>query len=138
MRPSRQSNRWRWAPWRNSSTSCGVLEAPGPKTFRPSSSCSKNPPLDTTPMIDCRIDGHVALITLNNPAANTFTAEGLRELKDLIRDLNGNLEVYAAVVTGHGDKFFSAGADLKTFADGDKVKARLMAQLFGAAFEALQ
>jgi enoyl-CoA hydratase/carnithine racemase len=89
-------------------------------------------------MIDCTIDGHVALITLNNPAANTFTAAGLRQLKDLIRDLNGNLEVYAAVVTGQGDKFFSAGADLKTFADGDKVKARLMAQLFGAAFEALQ
>ena len=44
-------------------------------------------------MIDCRIDGHVALITLNNPAANTFTAEGLRELKDLIRDLNGNPQV---------------------------------------------
>jgi enoyl-CoA hydratase/carnithine racemase len=89
-------------------------------------------------MIECRIDGHVALITLNNAPANTFTAEGLVELKDLIRDLNHNLNVYAAVVTGQGQKFFSAGADLKTFADGDKVKARLMAQLFGAAFESLQ
>ena len=46
--------------------------------------------------------------------------------------------MYAAVVTGQGDKFFSAGADLKTFADGDKARARLMAQRFGAAFEALQ
>jgi enoyl-CoA hydratase/carnithine racemase len=89
-------------------------------------------------MIDRRIDGHVALLTLNNPSANTFTAEGLLELQSLVGELNANLEVYAVVITGHGEKFFSAGADLKTFADGDKVKARLMAQRFGAAFEALQ
>src|SRR6202795_3132080 len=89
-------------------------------------------------MIECKIDGHVAVITLNNPSANTFTAEGLLELTALIADLNRNLDVYAAVVTGQGDKFFSAGADLKTFADGDKARARLMAQRFGVAFEALQ
>jgi enoyl-CoA hydratase/carnithine racemase len=89
-------------------------------------------------MIECAIDGHVALITLNNPSANTFTAEGLLRLTNLIGDLNRNLDVYAVVVTGQGDKFFSAGADLKTFADGDKARARLVAQRFGAAFEALQ
>jgi enoyl-CoA hydratase/carnithine racemase len=89
-------------------------------------------------MIECKIDGHVAVITLNNPSANTFTAEGLLELTALIADLNSNLDVYAAVVTGQGEKFFSAGADLKTFADGDKARARLMAQRFGTAFEALQ
>jgi enoyl-CoA hydratase/carnithine racemase len=89
-------------------------------------------------MIECTIEGHIALITLNNPAANTFTAAGLQALTDLIGDLNRNLEVYAAVITGQGEKFFSAGADLKTFADGDKVQARLMAQRFGTAFEALQ
>jgi enoyl-CoA hydratase/carnithine racemase len=89
-------------------------------------------------MIECKIDGHVAVITLNNPSANTFTAEGLLELTALIAALNSNLDVYAAVVTGQGEKFFSAGADLKTFADGDKARARLMAQRFGTAFEALQ
>jgi enoyl-CoA hydratase/carnithine racemase len=89
-------------------------------------------------MIECKIDEHVAVITLNNPSANTFTAEGLLELTALVGDLNRNLEVYAAVVTGQGDKFFSAGADLKAFADGDKARARLVAQRFGVAFEALQ
>jgi enoyl-CoA hydratase/carnithine racemase len=89
-------------------------------------------------MIESKIDGHVAVITLNNPSANTFTAEGLLELTALVGDLNRNLEVYAAVVSGQGEKFFSAGADLKTFADGDKARARLMAQRFGVAFEALQ
>ena len=89
-------------------------------------------------MIECQIDGHVALITLNNPAANTFTTEGLSELDAAVADLNRNLDVYAAVITGQGEKFFSAGADLKSFADGDKARARHMAQRFGAAFEALQ
>lgn len=89
-------------------------------------------------MIECSIDGSVALVTLNNPSANTFTAAGLEQLQALIGDLNRNSQVRAAVITGHGEKFFSAGADLKEFADGDKVRARLMAQRFGSTFEALQ
>jgi enoyl-CoA hydratase/carnithine racemase len=89
-------------------------------------------------MIECQIEGHVAILTLINPPANTFTAEDLLRLAMLVEELNGNLDVYAAVITGQGEKFFSAGADLKIFANGDKVLARLMAQRFGAAFEALQ
>ncbi len=89
-------------------------------------------------MIDCRIDGHVAVLTLDNPPANTFTAEGLATLRSTVEELNGNSSVYAVVITGRGEKFFSAGAELKSFADGDRVLARLMAQRFGAAFEALQ
>ncbi|MDP9084111.1 MAG: enoyl-CoA hydratase [Pseudomonadota bacterium] len=89
-------------------------------------------------MIECTIDGHVALLTLNNPSANTFTADGLLRLTELVDELNRDMNVYAMVVTGQGEKFFSAGADLKSFADGDKVQARLMAQRFGSAFEALQ
>jgi enoyl-CoA hydratase/carnithine racemase len=89
-------------------------------------------------MIECSIDGSVALITLNNPSANTFTAAGLEQLHTLLGDLNRNLQVRALVITGKGEKFFSAGADLKQFAEGDKVSARLMAQRFGSTFEALQ
>src|ERR1700724_1293463 len=89
-------------------------------------------------MIECSIDGSVALVTLNNPSANTFTAAGLQQLHALIGDLNGNPQIRAAVVTGHGEKFFSAGADLKTFADGDKAQAWAMVRRFGTAFEALQ
>jgi enoyl-CoA hydratase/carnithine racemase len=89
-------------------------------------------------MIECSIDGSVALLTLANPPANTFTAEGLGELARTVRELNANQQVYAVVVTGQGEKFFSAGAELKSFASGDKAEARRMEKLFGAAFEALQ
>ncbi len=41
------------------------------------------------------------------------------------------------VLTGEGEKFFSAGADLKLFADGDKGNAATMARYFGEAFETL-
>ena len=89
-------------------------------------------------MIHCAIDGHIALLRLDNPPANVFTADGLAELETAIGELNCNDAVYAAVITGEGGKFFSGGADIKSFAGGDKVQARLMAQRFGTAFEALQ
>jgi enoyl-CoA hydratase/carnithine racemase len=51
--------------------------------------------------------------------------------------LNDERDIYALVITGAGEKFFSAGADLKLFADGDPENARRMAVYFGEAFEAL-
>ena len=89
-------------------------------------------------MIDLSIDGSVASLVLNNPSANTFTAAALEQLSQIVDDLNANAGVRAAVIAGAGEKFFSAGADLKEFANGDKVHARLMAQRFGGAFEKLQ
>jgi len=81
--------------------------------------------------------GHTALVTLSNPPAHTWTADSLQSLTRLIGDLNADRTVYALVITGEGSKFFSAGADLKLFADGDKARARMMARHFGQAFEAL-
>ena len=82
------------------------------------------------------IRGHTALITIDNPPANTWTPESLKALERLVGELNLDRQVYAAVVTGAGPKFFSAGADLKTF-QGDKAVARHFIACFGAAFEAL-
>lgn len=82
-------------------------------------------------------DGHVAVVTLNTPPAHTWTLQSLAALTQLVHDLNGDRSVYSLVLTGAGKKFFSAGADLKLFAGGDKVIARDMARRFGEAFEAL-
>lgn len=81
--------------------------------------------------------GHTAIVTLDNPPAHTWTAESLVALKRLVDDLDADREIYALVITGSGEKFFSAGADLKLFADGDKGRAATMARRFGEAFEAL-
>lgn len=83
------------------------------------------------------IDGHTAIVTLSNPPANTWTRDSLSALRDLVRALDADRDIYALVVTGEGEKFFSAGADLKQFADGDKALAREAARRFGEAFETL-
>jgi enoyl-CoA hydratase/carnithine racemase len=81
--------------------------------------------------------GHTALLTIDNPAANTWDTESLPALRDLVLALNAARDIYALVITGAGEKFFSAGADLKLFADGDPAAAGEMARLFGEAFETL-
>ncbi|MCX4149973.1 MULTISPECIES: enoyl-CoA hydratase [Paraburkholderia] len=81
--------------------------------------------------------GHTAIVMLSNPPAHTWTTESLSALKALLSDLEADRDIYALVITGEGDKFFSAGADLKLFADGDMAVASTMARCFGEAFEAL-
>lgn len=81
--------------------------------------------------------GHTALITMSNPPANTWTRETLTQLRNAVKSLDEDKNIYALVITGEGDKFFSAGADLKLFADGDKAIASDMARIFGEAFETL-
>ena len=88
-------------------------------------------------MIELSIDGGVATVTLNRPPANAFSREGLLQLRDTIRELEAKPAVRALVITGSGPKFFSAGADLNTFASGDKAVALDMISAFGVAFEAL-
>jgi len=87
--------------------------------------------------IKLSIDGHVATVVIDNPAANTWDTESLPALQAVVEALNADPEVYALVLTGAGEKSFSAGADLKLFADGDPETARIMGDAFGAAFETL-
>ncbi len=93
--------------------------------------------LSTTGKLKVELRDHTALVTIDNPGANTWDTESLPALKDLVGRLNDDRNIYALVITGAGEKFFSAGADLKLFADGDPKTARSMADYFGEAFEAL-
>jgi enoyl-CoA hydratase/carnithine racemase len=92
---------------------------------------------ELTEKLKVEIKGHTALITIDNPTANTWDKESLPAMTQLIGLLNADQNIYSLVITGAGVKFFSAGADLKLFADGDKVNAAIMAEYFGSAFEAL-
>lgn len=81
--------------------------------------------------------GNTAILTMNNPPANTWTPESLTLLESIINDLNADKDNYALVLTGQGEKFFSAGADLNQFSHDDKGQAFVSANAFGKAFEAL-
>jgi enoyl-CoA hydratase/carnithine racemase len=93
--------------------------------------------LSTSEKLKVEVRGHTALVTIDNPGANTWDTQSLPALKALVEKLNADKNIYALVLTGAGEKFFSAGADLKLFADGDPENARAMAVYFGEAFESL-
>jgi len=81
--------------------------------------------------------GNTVVVRIDNPPANTWDEDNLGALEDLVRTCNDTRDVYALVITGEGEKFFSAGADLNLFADGDKSVATRMSDRFGRAFETL-
>ena len=83
------------------------------------------------------IEDGIATVTINNPSANTWDLESLPALEAVVNKLNAMADVRALVITGQGEKFFSAGADLNQFANGDPVAAGAMGDAFGAAFETL-
>ena len=91
----------------------------------------------TTDKLLVETRGNTVTVTISNPPANTWDQESLTGLKQLVADCEEDREVYAMVLVGEGEKFFSAGADLKLFASGDKQVAREMAEFFGSAFETL-
>ncbi|MXR37884.1 enoyl-CoA hydratase [Craterilacuibacter sinensis] len=81
--------------------------------------------------------GTTLLVVMDNPPANTWTAQSLTALHQLVCDLDSQTVIRALVLTGAGSKFFCAGADLKQFADGSHAAATDLSRLFGRAFEAL-
>ena len=90
-----------------------------------------------TDKLKVEIIDHCALITIDNPSANTWDVESLSALRDLVKKLNKDKKIYSLVLTGNGPKFFSAGADLKMFADGKQETAREVSDIFGEGLETL-
>ncbi|MBW8054563.1 MAG: enoyl-CoA hydratase [Nitrospira sp.] len=63
------------------------------------------------------VQDRVARITLNRPnAANSINLELARELMDAAIRCDANPGIRSVLLTGAGDKMFSAGGDLKIFA----------------------
>lgn len=64
-------------------------------------------------MIDLTKDGGLWTVTLNRPdKANSLTAEMLERLAEIVEAGAGDDSLRALVLTGAGDRVFSAGADL--------------------------
>jgi enoyl-CoA hydratase len=61
----------------------------------------------------------VAVIELNDPPANTYSYEMNRQLDDAILAARMDDDVYVIVLTGAGDKFFCAGADIQMLTQVD-------------------
>ncbi|MGZ3508716.1 MAG: enoyl-CoA hydratase/isomerase family protein [Vulcanimicrobiaceae bacterium] len=69
-------------------------------------------PLDGKRVINYSKDAHVAVIEMDDPPANTYTHEMMRQLDEAILDARFDSDVEVIVITGKGEKFFSAGANI--------------------------
>ncbi len=63
-------------------------------------------------LVDYRKDGGVAILTLNDPPANTYTHEMMRDIDECIIKARFDAEVHVIMITGSGEKFFCAGANI--------------------------
>ena len=68
-------------------------------------------------LIEYRAVEGVAVITLNDPPANTYTYEMMQQLDQAILAARMDEAVQVMVLTGNGEKFFSAGANINMLAN---------------------
>ena len=82
--------------------------------------------------------GQSAIVTINNPPANAWTVEALQGLARAMDGLAEDKTVRAVVITGAGERYFSAGADLALFAGGEKEHAGKVTDAFALAFNSVR
>lgn len=88
-----------------------------------------------THQIKTRIEGSILEFTLDRPKANAIDLKTSRIMGDVFADFRDNPELRVAIITGHGDKFFCPGWDLKAAADGDAVDGNYGVGGFGGLQE---
>ncbi|WP_420634433.1 enoyl-CoA hydratase/isomerase family protein [Candidatus Palauibacter sp.] len=76
---------------------------------------------DTMPdtLIRYAVEDGVAVFTIDDPPANTYTYEMMRDLDDAILRARFDEDVHVIVIRGEGDRFFSAGANIKMLQTSD-------------------
>jgi enoyl-CoA hydratase len=64
--------------------------------------------------IQIEIFQKVAILTMNNPPANALTPEIRQEFLAKLVEMSKDDGIWSLIITGAGEKFFAAGADIKT------------------------
>jgi len=71
-----------------------------------------------------------ATITINRPKAlNALNEDTIVEISSRLKDAKEDKTIRAIIITGAGDRAFSAGADIKMIRDMDSAKARAVSRL---------
>jgi enoyl-CoA hydratase len=68
-------------------------------------------------LVQYSVDEGIALLTLNDPPANTYTYEMMQDLDRSVLTARMDETVQVIVITGNGEKFFSAGANIQMLAN---------------------
>ncbi len=102
---------------------------------------SANPGVQVTQNILVEKGDGIATITFNRPdQLNAIDFDGWRELRRIADELASDDSVRVVVITGSGDKAFSAGADIKDFDEyrHDSASAKVYAEAFDGALDAIE
>ena len=69
--------------------------------------------------VDYKKEGRIAIFTINRPEAmNALDAQVRRELDETMMDFRDDPDLWVGIITGAGDRAFSAGADIQEFRSG--------------------
>jgi enoyl-CoA hydratase len=71
-------------------------------------------------LVNYATDKGVALLTLNDPPVNAYTYEMFKELDANLLEARFDDDVHVIVITGHGDKYFCAGANINMLKEADE------------------
>jgi enoyl-CoA hydratase len=81
------------------------------------------------------LENYVATVTINRPdVLNCFNYETLLDLSNILEDIHTDKEVRVVIITGAGNKAFSAGADLKERRNLNEQEVRRNVKKIGEVF----
>ncbi|NUP07622.1 MAG: enoyl-CoA hydratase/isomerase family protein [Polyangiaceae bacterium] len=70
-------------------------------------------------LVDYQTSAGVALVTLNDPPFNGYTFEMMKDLDAAILEARFDPDVQVVVITGYGERFFCAGANINMLKEAD-------------------
>ncbi|MGD9974578.1 MAG: enoyl-CoA hydratase-related protein [Desulfatirhabdiaceae bacterium] len=80
--------------------------------------------MPSTIKLDFETDNHIAVITIDHPPANTWNLATLSEFEDVINRVEADPDVRVVILTGGGDKCFSAGFDVTDAANSPVISPK--------------
>ncbi len=68
-------------------------------------------------LVEYKAEGGVAWLTLADPPANTYTYEMMQQMDTAILEARFDPDVHVIIITGAGEKFFCAGANIRMLSE---------------------
>lgn len=70
------------------------------------------------------VKDHIAIITINHPPANTWNLATMEEFEEAIDRVESDTDVRVVIITGAGEKCFSAGFDVSDAANSPRISPK--------------
>ena len=74
--------------------------------------------------LDYEVNHRIAVITIDHPPANTWNLATMEEFEECIERVSNDRDVRVVMITGSGEKCFSAGFDVSDAANADVISPK--------------